>query len=83
MAANQKTSSNRFGWWLDYMVDSVGKNIHIETYDGVLRQGRISGFQFRKFTVNDHEVDFPTDLELNGDPNDRVSLERVKKYNIF
>lgn len=69
--------SKKSGNWVQSLVESTGKNINLETVDGVIRGGKISGFTFRKFYFNDREQQFPIEVELNGDPNDRVNVDRI------
>jgi len=70
------------GEWINKMVDSVGQHMHLETTDGVRREGKISGFTFRQFLLNGEKVKIPIEIEVNGDPSDRVSLERIDYMNI-
>ena len=70
------------GQWIDEMIKSVGEYVHLETTDGIQREGRITGFEMRHLMFNEIGVDIPTEIELNGDPNDRVPVERISKINI-
>jgi len=70
------------GKWIDFLNDSVEKNVNFETVDGVQRGGRLSGVTFRSFLLNKKEVKFPTEIELNGDPNDRVPIERILRMEV-
>lgn len=62
---------------LDGLVSSVGKNVRIETHDGIYRDGRLSGIGMRVIKVNGADLDWPADVELNGDPSDRVPFDRI------
>ena len=78
-----KNSANQFGWWIDYLIQSTGKNIHLETSDGVHREGMITGFTFRSMELNGNTVEFPIEVELNKDPSDRIPLERCISLKVF
>lgn len=65
------------GNWIERLVNSVDRNMNLETIEGVQRGGRISGFTFRKFWFNNREQHVPTEIEINGDPNDRVDVSRI------
>jgi hypothetical protein len=64
------------------MLNSVGRFIHLETRDGSVREGKLTGFTLRSFKLNGEDVDWPTHLELNGDPHDLIKLEMVAKLSI-
>ncbi len=72
----------KIGTWIDELVGSIEKNMNLETVAGVQRGGRISGFTYRSMTLNGNEVRVPVEIELNGDPNDRVPLDRIQKITI-
>ncbi len=68
--------------WIDEMVDSVGEFMRLETSDGVQREGKITGFTYREFELNGKTVSFPIEVEVNGDPTDRIPLDRVDRMTI-
>jgi hypothetical protein len=70
------------GVWIDALVSSIGDFVSIETTDGVMREGRLSGVVTKKFEMNDIIVELPSELELNGDPNDRIQISMLKKIEI-
>jgi len=70
------------GEWVDTILDSTGEFMRLETSDGVRREGKISGFTYRTFKLNGQEVKWPTEIEVNGDPNDRIPLDRVAHMTI-
>ena len=72
----------RPGQWIDTMVQSVGRYMRLETTDGVTREGKITGFTYRSFKLNGSEADLPTEVEVNGDPNDRIPLDRIEFMDI-
>ena len=72
----------QMGKWIDDLVNSTDKFVRMETTDGVIREGRISGYRTRKFLYNGVEELLPTEVELNGDPSDTVPLDRVVKIDI-
>lgn len=72
-----KKKNKNPGKWVDALMASVGRSVRIETADGIYRDGRCTGFRVREITVNGEIVGWPIEVELNGDPNDRISLDRV------
>lgn len=68
--------------WIDTLTEGVGEHFWLETTDGVIREGRISGFSVRTLLVNNVEVDFPTEIEVNGDSMDKIPLDRVKAIRV-
>lgn len=70
------------GWWMDKLVDSVGSFVNLITSDGIERCGRITGLHLRRFTFNGEEIDVPDGMELNGDPNDIIPLDRTTKLDV-
>lgn len=67
------------GKWLDLVESSVGKFIHFETTDGVHREGKLSGLRTREIEINGKVMNYLTALELNGDPNDFVEFELIRR----
>ncbi len=67
------------GKWIDELINSEGEFMHLETTDGVNREGKISGFTYREFALNGEQVSFPVEIEVNGDPSDRIPLFRIEK----
>lgn len=70
------------GKWIDELIDSIDKFVWLETTDGLERQGKITGYSTRKFTLNGKTVHIPIDIELNGDTGDRVPLDRVARMKL-
>lgn len=62
------------GAWIDALYAAVGKNVHLETSDGVIREGRMSGIRTKDITFNGKPQSVVTELELNGDPTDTIPL---------
>jgi len=71
------------GSWIDDMVESVGKHISLETKDGVVREGRMTGLSSMTLVWNNENVEILTEVELNGDPYDRVPLDRIKEITLI
>ncbi len=65
------------GEWIDQMVAATGQYIRLETSDGIRREGRLSGLRTRELKWEGEAVLIPTEVELNGDPNDCVPLDRI------
>ena len=70
------------GWWMDRVHASVGKFINLETVDGGVREGRLSGLRLTEMTFNGIPVDVIQELELNGDPTDTIPVGRLKSMTI-
>jgi len=70
------------GKWIDDLIDSVGEYMFLETTDGVHRKGKITGFTFRDFVLNGEVARIPIEVEVNGDPTDRIPLDRVAEMTI-
>jgi hypothetical protein len=68
--------------WIDKLLASVNHYINLSTTDGIDRDGRISGFVMRSFVFNGQKIDVPTEIELNGDPNDKISLDRIASMDV-
>lgn len=75
-------SKKAMGRWIDTVYNSVGKFAHIETRDGVHREGKLSGLRTRTIQLNGETVELIEELELNGDPTDCVQFDRIHNLNI-
>lgn len=71
------------GEWVDVVMDSVGHHMYLETTDGINRRGKITGITCREFMFNGFKVEMPTEIEVNGDPSDRVPLDRLSKLVVY
>jgi hypothetical protein len=69
--------------WIELIDNSINKNFKLETTEGVVRQGKISGVSRKTFHLNGELVDFPFEIEINGDHNDRVPLDRLQSMTIY
>ena len=77
MAKNEKKTP---GAAIDEMVAAVGGSVvRIETVDGVHRDGKLTGIGTRAMVINGREVLWPVDLELNGDPGDRIRVDQIRE----
>lgn len=65
------------GKWIDDLVNNQGQQLRLETTDGMDRAGRLSGLSSRQFQMNGQPVEILTEIELNGDPNDRIPIDRI------
>lgn len=77
----KKTKKTR-GAWIGEVIGSVGRYIHIETTDGVFREGKLTGLRTRDVMFNGQEAQLPVAVELNGDPNDFIDLSVVHSMEI-
>jgi hypothetical protein len=74
--------NNNSGDWIVRLLTSVDSYANLVTTDGIERGGRITGFQLRSFIFNGKKIDVPTEIELNGDPNDRIPLDRIAQLDV-
>lgn len=65
------------GWWVDALYQLAGELVNLETLDGVTRGGRLTGIRSQEYRFNGRVFLFPRQLELNGDPNDLVPIDRL------
>jgi hypothetical protein len=70
------------GKWIDDVFNSVGQYIHLETSDGVRREGKITGLRTRHITFNRRRVELVDEIELNGDPTDCVQMSAISSLSI-
>lgn len=63
---------------LTRLISAVGRYIHLETNDGIRREGRLSGWNGFTVRVNGKDLVMPLELELNGDIQDVVSLQNLR-----
>lgn len=73
---------SEYGKTVDQLIRSTNKSVILETTDGVRREGRLSGWTTMAIQLNGDEVHIPLALELNGDPNDAVALDRIRKIQV-
>jgi len=71
-----------YGQMIDELLIATGKYVHLETSDGVLREGKYTGHTTRLMKINNQEVHIPIDIELNGDAMDRVPYDRIVRIEI-
>ena len=81
MASSKKTPVS-LGKWIDDINDGVGKYVKMETRDGVVREGRLSGLRTRQIVFNGKIQEIVTELELNGDPTDTVDFGVLESVSI-
>lgn len=73
---------NKPGMWIDQLSEAVGKNIHLETMEGVFREGKLTGLRMRDIEMNGKAVDYPEAIELNGDPTDYIDFILIRRITI-
>lgn len=74
---NWKPKAVISGGWIDDLSNKVGQYISLETSDGIRREGRLSGLGTRSLKVFGKDQLIPTEVEINGDPQDRIPLDRI------
>jgi len=60
----------------------VGRDVRLETKDGVHREGRISKVNMAPFTLSGETVAIPDSIELNGDSEDLVAFNRLATMDV-
>ena len=65
------------------LLTSVGHYVHLETVDGMRREGKVTAFTTRRMDFNGRPLDWPDELELNADPQDHIPLARVLRLTVF
>ena len=75
-------AKKRMGKWIDEIFDSVGRFVHLETTDGIQREGKMTGLRTKTIFFNGADQDIITEIELNGDPTDCVKLDGLAKLRI-
>lgn len=77
-----KKKKTRAGQWIDDVVGAIGRNVHLETHDGVFREGRFTGLAMREIEINGEPRDVPARVELNGDPMDYIDFGLIARMTI-
>jgi hypothetical protein len=77
-----KNGSRDMGNTLVMLLESVGRNVHLETHDGSVREGKLTAFDCRGIIINGVTLDFPLALELNGDYTDHIDFKMIAKLDI-
>jgi hypothetical protein len=77
-----KKRKKRPGQWIDDVVGAIGRNVHLETGDGVLREGKFTGLAMREIEINGEVREVPSRVELNGDPSDYVDFGLIVRMQI-
>ena len=70
------------GAWIDELVNSTGQYVRLETRDGVVREGRLSGLGSRTLMWNGKPVEILEEVELNGDPFDKIALDSIATFEL-
>ena len=70
------------GKWIDSLYTNIGCYLDLETTDGVKREGKLTSISFRQFTLNKKLVNIPDEIEINGDPSDKIPISRIMNLNI-
>lgn len=68
--------------WMDCLVISVGRHINLMTLDGVSRGGKMTAVVMKSIKFNGSPVEYPYEIELNGDPSDKVPLDRIESFDL-
>ena len=72
----------QLGNWVDSLYNSIGRYLNLETTDGVKREGKLTSMTFNQFVLNEEKVNIPDEIEINGDPTDKIPISRIAKMSI-
>jgi hypothetical protein len=79
---NPGSSNREIANTIMLLLEATGRTINLETHDGSVREGRLTGFDCRKMIINGRPVDLPITLELNSDSTDHIELAMIAKLDI-
>lgn len=77
-----KPVSRTKGQYIDELFKATGRPVRVETIEGVVRHGRLTGLRTRIFEYNGFKQEIVEEIELNRDPSDTISLSRIAILNI-
>jgi len=83
MTTNTEKRPQIRGQWIDEMVHSVGQFVSLETNDGAVREGRLSGLQSKTLDWNGAHVEILTGVELNGDIYDVIEINHIASIRLI
>lgn len=78
----KRTKKKSPGRWIDDIMDSVGCFVHLETRDGISREGELSGLKTLEIEMDGEVREFPVAIELNGDSYDEINLISLQRITI-
>jgi len=79
-------SKRTWKWYID-LRKLIGRRCRIETSDGAIRIGRISGINMHQIITNGTSrptitLNLPIDLEIDGDSSDKIEFRRIKRIKV-
>lgn len=75
-------NQNSHGAWIDQIFGAIGSYVHLETSDGVIRSGRLTGLRTKNIKFNGAPQEVVTEMELNADPADCVPVAQLESIKI-
>ncbi len=88
-ASRTKAVSLNEWHWMINLEGLVGRNVWLETVDGIQREGKISGAKYKELTISDRGIEYadvkcmlPVHIELNGDVNDFIEFQRIRTFEL-
>lgn len=78
----KKPIRKRPGKWIDILAEGIGRYVHLETKEGIFREGKLTALRYRDIEMNGKTVDYPEAIELNGDSMDYISFDLVRRITI-
>lgn len=71
------------GKFFDALEKAINKYAEFETSIGTIRGGKITGFTHMRIKFNKSYVDIIDEIELNGDPSDRISVKELVRLELI
>jgi small nuclear ribonucleoprotein (snRNP)-like protein len=68
--------------WKTDLNPLLGKQVKIETRDGVYLTGLLTGLEYYRFEMDRRTVRVPTQLQLDKDPEKSVDVARIVRVDI-
>lgn len=69
--------------FFDALEKAINKYVEFETNIGAIRGGKITGFTHTRIKFNKTYVDIVEEIELNGDPSDRISVRELVRLELI
>ncbi len=68
--------------WEIHLDEMVGKFVHLETRDGSIREGKLTGIETYDLEINNSTYRVPMCFQINGDALDTISFQQIKEMTL-
>lgn len=68
--------------WDIGITDMVGLFVHLETRDGSIREGKITGVDTESVVINGERYEIPVSFQLNRDVQDIIEFRQIKQMTL-